>query len=90
MDAGVLENRIPNADAMPPGKPCGRRLQFSPQMRVNRFVFLNLPILSLGMYLSLMASPHTPFPAGYVTLPVHDKSPPLRLMPHCSMGQAIG
>ena len=28
-----------------PVKPCRRRRHFSPQMRVNRFVFLNLPIL---------------------------------------------
>ena len=28
-----------------PVKPCRQRRHFSPQMRVNRFVFLNLPIL---------------------------------------------
>ncbi|API55274.1 hypothetical protein BMW22_27395 (plasmid) [Rhizobium leguminosarum] len=31
--------------SIPPVKPCRRRRPFSPQMRVNRFVFLNLPIL---------------------------------------------
>lgn len=55
---------------IPPGKPCRRRRHFSPQMRINRFVFLNLPILSLGEHLGLTASPHSPLPAGYVTLPV--------------------
>lgn len=31
--------------SIPPVKPCRRRRHSSPQMRVNRFVFLNLPIL---------------------------------------------
>ena len=53
---------------------------FSPQTRMNRFVFLNLSVLSLEMHLGVTASPHTPFPTGYVTLPVHSRSPPLRLM----------
>ena len=30
---------------IPPDKPCRRRQPFSPRMRVNRFVFLNLPML---------------------------------------------
>ena len=54
---------------------------FSPQTRMNRFVFLNLSVLSLEVHLGVTASPHTPFPTGYVTLPVHGRSPPLRLMP---------
>ncbi len=62
---------------------------FSPQTRINRFVFLNLSILSLGMHLGVTASPHTPFPTGYVTLPVHGRSPPLRLMPSRSREQAF-
>ncbi|AJY52798.1 hypothetical protein KO116_P100041 (plasmid) [Halomonas sp. KO116] len=53
---------------------------FSPQTRMSRFVFLNLSVLSLEMHLGVTASPHTPFPTGYVTLPVHSRSPPLRLM----------
>ncbi len=53
---------------------------FSPQTRMNRFVFLNLSVLSLEMHLGVTASPHIPFPTGYVTLPVHSRSPPLRLM----------
>jgi len=46
---------------------------------MNRFVFLNLSVLSLEVHLGVTASPHTPFPTGYVTLPVHSRSPPLRL-----------
>ena len=41
---------------------------FNPQIRVNRFVFLNFPILSLGDHLSLTDLPQSPFPTGYVTL----------------------
>ena len=66
---------------IPPVKPCRRRRHFSPQMRVNRFVFLNLPILSHGDHLGVTASPQSPFPTGYVTLPVDNRSPPLGLMP---------
>ena len=39
-------------------------------MRVNRFVFLNRPMLSLEAHLGVTASPQTPFPTDYVTLPV--------------------
>ena len=31
--------------SIPPVKPCRRRRHFSPRMRINRFVFLNLPVL---------------------------------------------
>jgi len=48
-------------------------------MRVNRFVFLNLPILSLGDHLSVTTSLQSPLPAGYVTQPVDCWSPPLGL-----------
>jgi hypothetical protein len=72
-----------------PVKPCRRRRHFSPQMRVNWFVFLNLPILSLGDHLSVTVSPQSPFPTGYVTLPVTTGSPPLRLMPFHSKGQVF-
>ena len=58
-------------------------------MRVNRFVFLNLPILSLGDHLGVTVSPQSPLSAGYVTLPVDNRSPPLRLMPLHSKGQGI-
>src|SRR5258707_10486902 len=69
--------------SIPPVKPCRRRRHFSPQTRMNRFVFLNLPILSLGNHLSVTVSPQSPLPAGYVTLPVDSRSPPLGLMlPH--------
>ena len=47
---------------------------FSPQTRINRFVFLNLSVLSLEVHLGVTASPHTPFLTGYVTLPVHSAS----------------
>ncbi len=67
--------------SIPPVKPCRRRRHFSPQTRVNRFVFLNLPILSLGDHLGVTASPQSPLPAGYVTLLVDSRSPPLGLMP---------
>ena len=36
-------------------------------MRVNRFVFLNRPRLSLEVHLGVTASPQTPFPVDYVT-----------------------
>ena len=39
-------------------------------MRFNRFVFLNRPMLSLEIHLGVTASPQTPFPTDYVTLPV--------------------
>jgi len=48
-------------------------------MRVNRFVFLNLPIVSLETHLGVTVSPQVPFSTGYVTLPVPGNSPPLRL-----------
>lgn len=69
--------------SIPPVKPCRRRRHFSPQTRVNRFVFLNLPILSLGNHLGVTVSPQFPLPAGSGTLPVDSRSPPLGLMlPH--------
>ena len=38
---------------IPPVKPCRRRRHFSPRMRINRFVFLNLPALTaLGTILT--------------------------------------
>ncbi len=64
---------------IPPNNPCRWWRHFSPQTRMNRFVFLNLPILSLEVHLGVTASPHTPFPTGYVTLPMYGRSPPLRL-----------
>ena len=75
--------------SIPPVKPCRRRRHFSPRMRFNRFVFLNLPVLSLGDHLGVTASPQSPLPAGYVTLPVDGRSPPLGLMPPHSRGQGI-
>ena len=42
---------------------------------------------SLGNHLGVTASPQSPLPAGYVTLPVDDRSPPLGLMPPHSRGQ---
>ena len=35
---------------------------------------------SLGEHLDVTASSHSPLPAGYVTLPVNSRSPPLGLM----------
>ena len=43
---------------------------------------------SLGNHLGVTASPQSPLPAGYVTLPVDGRSPPLGLMPPYSRGQA--
>src|ERR1700687_4941939 len=57
-------------------------------MRSNRFVFLNRPMLSLETHLGVTASPQAPFPADFVTLPVSDKSPPLRLTPSRSRRRA--
>ena len=54
----------PAPDHMPPVKPCRWRRHSSPQTRMNRFVFLNLPALSLEVHLGLTTSPHTPFPTG--------------------------
>ena len=69
--------------SIPPVKPCRRRQHFGPQTRMNRFVFLSLPILSLGSHLGVTISPQSPLPAGYGTLPVDSRSPPLGLMlPH--------
>ena len=62
-----------------PVKRCGQGCLFNPQMRFNRFVFLNRPVLSLETRLGVTASPQAPFPADYVTRPVSDLSPPLRL-----------
>jgi hypothetical protein len=50
--------------SIPPVKPCRRRRHFSPQTRVNRFVFLNLPILSLGNHLGVTAFASVPFTCG--------------------------
>ncbi len=50
--------------SIPPVKPCRRRRHFSPQTRMNRFVFLNLPILSLGNYLGVTAFASIPFTCG--------------------------
>lgn len=44
---------------------------------------------SLGDHLGVTASPQSPLPAGYVTLPVDGRSPPLGLMPPHSRGQGI-
>ena len=62
---------------------------FSPQTRINRFVFLNLPMLSLETHLGLTTSPHAPFPTGFVTLPMCNRSPPLRLSRAHSSERAI-
>ena len=43
---------------------------------------------SLGNHLGVTASPQSPLPAGYVTLPVDGRSPPLGLMPPHSREQA--
>ena len=50
--------------SIPPVKPCRRRRHFSPQTRMNRFVFLNLPILSLGNHLGVTAFASIPFTCG--------------------------
>src|SRR5882762_5957912 len=39
-------------------------------MRLNRFVSLNRPMLSLEAHLGVTASPQAPFPTDFVTLPV--------------------
>lgn len=44
---------------------------------------------SLGNHLGVTASPQFPLPAGYVTLPVDDRSPPLGLMPLTAGGTAF-
>ena len=81
--SGVSSYMSIDTFSIPPVKPCRRRRHFSPQTRMNRFVFLNLPILSLGNHLGVTVSPQSPLPAGYVTLPVDSRSPPLGLMlPH--------
>jgi hypothetical protein len=64
---------------IPPIKSCRRWPSFSPQTRINRFVFLNLPLLSLETLLGVTTSPHAPIPTGFVTLLMCNRSPPLRL-----------
>lgn len=44
---------------------------------------------SLGNHLGVRALPQSPLPAGYATLPVDDRSPPLGLMPPNSRGRAF-
>src|SRR3546814_4738557 len=44
---------------------------------------------SLGDHLGVTASPQFPLPAGYVTLPVDSRPPPLGLMPPHTRGQGI-
>ena len=45
-------------------------MTFQPSGAVNRFVFLNLPMLSLEIHLGVTVSPQIPFPTDFVTLPV--------------------
>ena len=45
-------------------------MTFQPSDAVNRFVFLNRPMLSLEVHLGVTDSPQTPFPTDFVTLPV--------------------
>ena len=78
----------PHLMCTPPIKPCRWRRHFSPQTRINRFVFLNLPILSLVTHLGVTVSPHAPFPTGYVTLSAYDKSPPFRLSSSRNRGRS--
>ena len=44
---------------------------------------------SLENHLGVTASPQSPLPAGYVTLPVDGRSPPLGLMPPRSRGRQV-
>jgi hypothetical protein len=85
-DAYLSSDRI----RFSPVKPYRRRRHFSPQTRINRFVFLNLPILSLETHLGVTTSPHAPFPAGYVTRSMCNRSPPLRLSSAHRSGLAFG
>lgn len=85
--AGFGPYICPSLMCTPPVKPCRWRRHFSPQTRINRFVFLSLPALSLETHLGLTVSPHAPFPTGYVTLPVCGRSPPFRLTPSRNRGQ---
>ena len=79
-----------NTISILPVSPCRQRRRFSPQMRVNRFVFLNLPILKpRGSSWRNGLAPQSPLPAGYVTLLVDSRSPPLGLMPFHSEEQGI-
>lgn len=59
-----------------PVKPCRPGRHFHPQMRVNRFVFLNPSVLSRRCILAsrLRRTPHCP--ADYVTVPASGTSPP--------------
>lgn len=71
--------RIQHAFHIQPIKSCRLWRHFSPQMRVNQFVFLNLLMLSLEDHLGVTTSPQSPFPTGYITLRVCRKLLPLRL-----------
>src|SRR5258706_4677617 len=51
-------------------KRCRQGCHFNPQVRINRFVSLIRPMLSLEIHLVVTDSPQIPFPTDYVTLPV--------------------
>ncbi len=53
---------------------------FNPQIRVNRFVFLDFPILSLGDHLSLTDFASIPFFHGLRHPVSNNRSPPFRLL----------
>jgi len=50
---------------------------------------MSLASSQLGNHLGVTASPQSPLPAGYVTLPVHSRSPPVRLMPLTAEGRQV-
>ena len=55
----------------------------------NRFVFLNLPTLSLENHLGVTTSPQFPLSASYITPPVCSGSLSLRLMPPLNRRQLL-
>ena len=56
----------------------GRGDVFTPQRRINGFMFFSLSALSLEEHLGLVISPQSPLSAGYITLRACRRSLPLR------------
>ncbi len=56
----------------------GRGDVFSPQRRINGFMFFSLSVLNLEDHLGLVISPQSPLSAGYITLRACRRSLPLR------------
>ncbi len=75
--------------SIPPVKPCRRRRHSTLGCGLTGSCSSTFQCYSLGDHLGVTASPQSPFPAGYVTLSVDNRSPPLGLMSPHSRGQGF-